>query len=268
MLRRRGRTAVTVLLVVAGTLVTADFVRGLNQPAPQQVSAVQASLTPQPTPSPSVSSPVTVPLGVVAATPTAGAFPPIGAGTFVYSATNGSALGTAGNVRTFRVAVENGSLQNVETVAAEIDRILGDSRSWTASGDVRLQRVAQGGEFTIFVATETTADQMCRKDNPQPSRKINSCRLASGKVVISLSSWRTGAPDFRVAVDAYHGYAINHEVGHQLGHGDERCPAPGAPAPVMQQQDLGLFGCTANPWPFVGGKRYVGPPGSYVPGGR
>jgi hypothetical protein len=179
---------------------------------------------------------------------------------FAFSATAGPVLGTVGPLRRFKVAVENGQGQDTRVFADQIDRILGDPRSWIAGRQYRLQRVtrASASEFTVFLASAATSERMCAAGGLQTAR-YTSCRLG-GEVIMNLDRWRAAVPDYGAPLATYQAYALNHEVGHQLGHGHEACPGEGAKAPVMQQQTYGLKGCTANPWPYVNGKRYSGTP--------
>ena len=182
-----------------------------------------------------------------------------GAGTFAYATTAGPVHGSAGALKRFRVAVENGSGQEVAAFAAAVDKPLADARGWTATGQVRLQRVAGQGtaDFTIFLATPATSETMCAAGGLHTAQ-YTSCRLP-GKIIINLARWLSAIPDYGAPLDVYQAYSINHEVGHELGYGHEGCPGRGQPAPVMQQQTLGLKGCAANAWPFVNGQQYTGP---------
>lgn len=262
MRHRRRRTAVLVLLSCSTALVLVDLARG--EPVSKPAAAPQApptrapivvaatsvrpappSLSPSPSGSPSL---------------TRSPFAAAGPGTFRYVAQGGPLLGKAGMVRRFQVAVENGMGADPTAFATAVDRVLGDPRSWIAGRQVRFQRVPHpaGAEFTIFLATPATSERMCAAGGLATER-YTSCRLP-GQVIINVARWRTAVPGYGAPIEEYRAYAVNHEVGHQLGHGHEACPRPGVPAPVMLQQTLGLRGCVANAWPYLNGRRYAGAP--------
>jgi hypothetical protein len=197
----------------------------------------------------------------------AGPVPSSGTGTFTYASSPGRVLGTAGALHRYRVAVEIGSEVDAEEVAAAVDDALGDPRSWTAGGRLRLQRVSARAshDFTIVLATANTAGRLCAAGGVNirvGGRPYTSCRT-SGKVILNLDRWQRSVDHLvaaRVPLAQYRTYMVNHEVGHEFGYQHEGCPRRGAPAPVMMQQTLFLDGCVANPWPYPDGERYAGPP--------
>jgi hypothetical protein len=194
-------------------------------------------------------------------------FPASGPGTWRYAGDQGPVLGTAGTIKRFRVAIEsNVSSVDLAGFATKIDQALGDPRSWIAGRTFRLRRVpgTASSDFTIYLATRGTSTDMCAAGGTDTD-SYTSCR-SDGKVILNLDRWYLSVPDYttaKVSLDLYRTYMINHESGHQFGYGHELCPGPGRPAPVMEQQTLGLHGCVANPWPYLDGRRYAGPPGHY-----
>jgi hypothetical protein len=264
---RRRRLIVAGSLLVALALVVVDMARGWPGGGSLIGLAAHpaASLAPTPADSASASAgpSTSAPAAVGSGSPGGSAAPSVavaqtGAGTFGFAGGPGPVLGAAGDVRRFRVAVENGIGQDAAAFAAAADQILGDRRSWIAGGDVRFQRVAQTAqfEFTLYLASPGTTDKLCSLGGVHTEQFV-SCRLP-GQVIINLARWLTAVPDYGAPLAAYQQYALDHEVGRELGHGNEACPAPGALAPVMQQQSLGLKGCVANAWPYVNGQLYVG----------
>jgi hypothetical protein len=193
------------------------------------------------------------------ATPTPTNVPTTGRSTFVYADASATIAGSSGTIQHYRVAVENGSKVGVAAFATQIAAILADPRGWTAGDDVRFQRVAQTGsaDFTVYLATASTSEKICDVGGVH-TKAFMSCRLP-GQVVINLSRWLIGVPGYGAPLADYQAYALNHEVGRELGHALEACPGPGKAAPVMQQQSLGLAGCRPNAWPYLSGVAYDGP---------
>lgn len=181
-------------------------------------------------------------------------FPVDGGGKWRAAGGRSAVAGSRGELLRYRVAVErNISGIDVDQFAATVSGTLADPRSWTASGTRRLQRVGPGdrADFTIYLATPATRDQLCADGYD----RYTSCRNGNS-VVLNVDRWAHAVPQYDL--ETYRTYMVNHETGHRLGYGHDTCPGKGKPAPVMQQQTLGLHGCVPNPWPYLDGKLYRG----------
>lgn len=260
--QRYRRGAVVGLMVTATVLVGAAFARGAGGAPEARDVAGPVEATQGPAPAVPGSAPSVTASGLPPGGDTwpdiEDAWPDEGSGNWRYAADQDVVLGDQGDVLRFRVAVEDELDLAADEFAAAVDAILGDSRGWTA-GEHRFRRVAEWAEtdFTIFLATPGTSEEMCAAEGFHTDR-FTSCRLP-GQVVINVARWMSGAPGYGAPLEEYRAYAISHEVGHELGYGHEACPGLGRPAPVMLPQTLGLDGCTANGWPYLDGARYTGP---------
>jgi hypothetical protein len=173
-----------------------------------------------------------------AALPEGAPVTPSGAGSWhVVPGATGVVAGTGRKQVTYTVEIEDGL--DVPSFAADVDAILADPRGWTGLGEVSFRRVdAQPGVRILLTSPGTSRrPDLCGFSIPYDS----SCHLARGhRIVVNLARWVRGAHSFDGDLAGYRRYAINHEVGHALGHGHVGCPATGAPAPVMMQQTFGL----------------------------
>ena len=207
-------------------------------------------------PPPSGSAPVTPRTTPAAASPrsapptTAARVALHGSGTFRTVAIARPAVGPGREVR-YAVQVEGGIPVNGAGFAAAVHATLVDRRGWQGVDHVAFAEVADPGAAAIVVtlATPATTDRLCA---PLDTGGWLDCWNGS-RAVINSDRWLYGARSYGSRLAAYRREVINHEVGHGLGHLHRLCPAPGRPAPVMQQQTISLQGCRANPWPAVTG---------------
>ena len=180
---------------------------------------------------------------------------------FAYSSVVGPVVGSGGEVRTYRVAVEVGAGVDVDPFGAEVETVLSDARGWIAGGDVRLQRVpgSAPATFTVFLATPATSQRMCREEWME-TQQFTNCRLSDGRVVINLDRWLTAVPDYGAPLPVYRAYVVNHEVGHQLGHGHESCPGARATGARHATADAGAAGLHRQPLALPRRRPLRGPP--------
>jgi hypothetical protein len=255
-LRRAG-----VLLSVAATALTGcAAVSGSGGPANAGTPSTRAPITAQVPEAGGTAGGGAWPASERSSGPAVG-YPESGGGSWDIVEGQGAVAGGQGPLLRYQVAVER-DITGLDRrdFGDAVAATLADPRSWTATGHWRLQRVGPGQptSFTIYLATPATRDQLCRSSYD----RYTSCRRDNA-VVLNVARWAHGVPFFGEDLASYRQYMVNHEVGHRLGQGHERCPGAGRPAPLMQQQTLGLHGCLPNPWPMVNGLRYAGPSGQY-----
>jgi hypothetical protein len=170
-------------------------------------------------------------------------------------------IGTAGRLLTFEIDIEDG-IEGINP--AELSRFVratyGAPQGWTAGGKWRFRQLGPGQspDFKLMFVTPATRDLICGGGRD----RYTSCRIGE-RVVLNIARWVHGVPNYGASLTEYREYMLNHETGHRLGEAHELCPGPGQPAPVMQQQTLGLHGCVAYAWPYRDGRRYEGRLGKY-----
>jgi hypothetical protein len=256
---RRWTVVVAIAVVVAGGVLLAPSPFGRHGypgsgVVPASVQSTQPAQSAQPVESPARS--------VVSQRPPEAISYPV-AGTRSYAVLPGdpAVIGRAGKLMRFQIAIEGG-ITGIDRAgfARFVRATFGGAQGWASHGLWRFQQVGPGTspDFTLLLVTPETRDLIC---GAAPDR-YTSCRIGN-RVVLNVARWAHGVPNYGASLTTYRQYMVNHETGHRLGRGHELCPGPGQPAPVMQQQTLGLHGCTAYAWPYVNGTRYKGRLGQY-----
>ena len=231
----------------AGTSGSATAAPTLSAEAPRTAEAVAEPSTTPTAPAEIDAAPAEAPETAAGAP----GFVQQGAGSVTVVPGTSQVQGT-GPLQRFVVEVEDGIGVDGPSFAAAVEETLGDPRSWGNGGRMSFQRVGQeeaaAGDYA-FKVTLISPGNMERYCPGVGTGGYTSCRYGD-RAVINLARWATAVPDYEGDIPTYRHYVVNHEVGHALGNGHQECPGPGRPAPVMQQQTLGLEGCAKNAWPY------------------
>lgn len=181
-----------------------------------------------------------------------------GSGTFSIVPGQSAPIGQ-GVLRRFTIEVEGGiSGVDPNQFGNSVVASLSDPRSWRASGQVSLQRVDSGPvDFRVSLASSMTVRDLCGYSLPVETSCYDG---GQSRVVLNVARWVRGARLYAGELATYRIYAVNHEVGHALGHNHSHVCLGGGLAPVMMQQTIGgktADGqtCRPNPWPYPTGAR-------------
>jgi len=181
-----------------------------------------------------------------------------GAGTFATIPGTSKVIGKGARLFRFSIEVENGITGvDLNQFASIVMSSLGNPQSWTAGGTQSLQRVDSGPvDFHVTLVSSMTVRTLCGYDIPVET----SCYAANqnNRVVLNVARWVRGAKLYSSDLATYRVYAVNHEVGHALGHNHSHECLKNGLAPVMMQQTIGAKTasgqiCAANPWPYPRG---------------
>lgn len=150
-----------------------------------------------------------------------------------------------GKVLTVRVEVERGADAPARGFAGAVMQTLNDPRSWGQGRARTFARTDGRADIRVLLASPVTSAELCR---PLVTRGRVSCSVGN-QAIITNYRWARGTVEFP-DLTLYRQYVVNHEVGHVLGAGHQRCPGAGRVAPVMQQQTIKVAPCTPNAWPY------------------
>lgn len=251
------------------TALNTEAVRGTGA----SISASSPPASPTGTPSTAARSSASKPSATPArplsplALPLGGAYSKSGNGTFTTVPGTSAVIGK-GRLYRFSIEIENGvSGVDTKSFAATVMKALGDPRSWTRTGQVSLQRVDTGAvDFHLSLVSSMTVRSLCGYTLPVETSCYDG---GQSRVVLNVARWVRGAQVYPDELATYRLYAVNHEVGHALGHNHSHSCLSSGLAPVMMQQTIGVKTaagkvCRANPWPYPTGASDA--PGAEQPG--
>lgn len=165
--------------------------------------------------------------------------------------------------RVYEYSVQGrGNTSDLAEFAAVAAETYADLRGWSLGGSVRFERVASGGDFTLWLSAD---NQMATFGGA--CDVMWSCRKGRN-VVVNEDRWLNGAPAWNEAGGSLRDYrhmVVNHETGHWFGLGHASCTSPGGAAAVMQQQSMDMQRCTPNPWPLPREQAVIGRPFPVLP---